>query len=149
MCQNCKKKCNLDIFCVYATNKNNSVCNRIIRQFIHCQHEEADTKIFVHIKHAIENDHIASASIYANDTDIIILAIAFFHELCSLGLSELWVSFGRGKSTVWYPIHIYANNIGVFKSKALLFFSCTQWMGHCFCFQEQRENFFSGMGDIS
>ena len=60
--------------------------------------------------------------IYANDTDIIILAIAFFHELCSLGLSELWVSFGRGKSTVWYQIHIYANNIGVFKSKALLFF---------------------------
>ena len=43
--------------------QNNSVCNKVIRQSIHCQHEEADTKIFVHIKHAIENDHIAFANL--------------------------------------------------------------------------------------
>ena len=107
---------------VYATVANSSICNKILRTPIQCTHEEADTRLFAHLKHAIQNDLIASASIHANDTDIIVLAIAFFHELCEMGLNELWVSFGRGRDTVWFPIHNYAKNLGPSKSKALLFF---------------------------
>ena len=75
-------------------------------------HEQADTRLFVHLKHAIQNDLIASASIHANDTDIVVLAIAFFHELFDIGLNELWVSFGRGRATVWFLIQNYAQNLG-------------------------------------
>ena len=39
-----------------------------------------------------------------------------------MGLRELWVAFGKGRDTVWYPIHKYANHLGQRKSKALLFF---------------------------
>ena len=106
----------------YATAANSSICNKIIRRPIECTHEEADTRLFVHLKHAIQTDSISSASIHANDSDIIILAIAFFHELCSIGLNELWVSFGKGRATVWLPIHDYAAKLGTSKSKSLLFF---------------------------
>ena len=35
----------------------------------------------MHLKHAILTDCISSVSIHANDSDILILAIAFYHEL--------------------------------------------------------------------
>ena len=106
----------------YATVANSTICNNIIRKPIECTHEEADTRLFVHLKHAIQKDSISSASIHANDSDIIILAIAFFNELFDIGLYELWVSFGRGRATVWFPIHDYATKLGTSKSKSLLFF---------------------------
>ena len=106
----------------YASCAHGSVCNKIIRAPIECTHEEADTRIFVHLLHAIQNDSISSASIHANDSDIVILAIAFYHELNSFGLQELWVSYGKGRTTVWLPIHKYSKKLGTSKSKSLLFF---------------------------
>ena len=47
----------------YATVANNSICNKIIRRPIECTHEEADTRLFGHLKHAIQTDSISSASI--------------------------------------------------------------------------------------
>ena len=98
----------------YATLGSSTVCNRIQRKPIRCNHEEGDTKIFVHLKHAIENDLIGTASIQANDTDIIILSVALFHDLFLVGLREGWVAFGKGRDTVWYPIHKYAIHHGHF-----------------------------------
>ena len=106
----------------YATLESSSICNRIIREPIMSTHEEADTRLFVHLKHAIQNDFISSASIHANDSDIIILAIALYNELSEMGLNQLWVSYGRGRGLVWFPIHRYANYLGISKSKSLLFF---------------------------
>ena len=71
---------------VYATKNSGTVCNKITRESISCSHEEADTRIFVHLKHAIETDMINSACILSNDSDIVILSIAFFEELKTLGL---------------------------------------------------------------
>ena len=107
---------------VYATIQSNSISNKAIRSPIKCTQEEADTRIFVHLKHSIERDFISRASIHANDTDIIVIAISLFHELNELGLEELWVSFGRGRTKLWYPIHRMAKHLGPMKSKALLFF---------------------------
>ena len=106
----------------YASVAHGSVCNKIVRAPIECTHEEADTRLFVHLKHAILTDCISSVSIHANDSDIVILATAFYHELNNIGLKELWVSYGRGRTTVWLPIHKYAKKLGAPKSKALLFF---------------------------
>ena len=61
---------------VYATIKDRSISNKIVRESIQCTHEEADSRIFVHLKHAIEKDCITTTSIHANDTDIIV--ISFF-----------------------------------------------------------------------
>ena len=42
---------------------------------ITCLHEEADTWMFVHLKHAIKKDFVNAACILANNTDIAIIAI--------------------------------------------------------------------------
>ena len=62
----------------YATIGDSSICNKVVRASIPCIHEEADTRIFVHLKHAVEKDCITTAAIHANDTDIFVLASAFF-----------------------------------------------------------------------
>ena len=64
---------------VYATIQNSSISNKVIRSPIHCTQEEADTIIFAHLKHSIERDFITRASIHANVTDIIVIAISLFH----------------------------------------------------------------------
>ena len=107
---------------VYATKNSGTVCNKITRESISCSHEEADTRIFVHLKHAIETDMINSACILSNDSDIVILSIAFFEELKTLGLEKLWVSFGTSKNRRWFPIHDLTTRLGPNKSKGLLFF---------------------------
>ena len=43
------------------------------------------------------------------DTDIVVVAIAFFHEL---PLSELWVAFGVGKHLRYVPVHVIASSMG-------------------------------------
>lgn len=53
------------------------------------------------------------------DTDVVVLAIATFHDLA---LSELWIAFGVGKHLRYVPVHVIASSIGQQKSKALLAF---------------------------
>ena len=107
---------------VYATLNASSVCNKIVRNTIVCTHEEADTRIFIHLKHAIQKDVIRTACILANDTDVIILAVSHFAQLKLLGLEQLWVSFGTGKRRRWIPVHDLCAHLGPEKSKGLLFF---------------------------
>ena len=53
------------VYCVekgtsYTTVANSSICNKIFRRPIECTHEEADTRLFVHLKHAIQRLNIKS-----------------------------------------------------------------------------------------
>ena len=107
---------------VYASINTSSVCNKIVRNEITCSHEEADTRMFVHLKHGIEKDFIKTACILANDTDVVAIAISFFCELKLLGLEQLWVSFGLGNKRRWIPIHTISSHLGPAKSKCILFF---------------------------
>ena len=43
-------------------------------------HEEADTKIFLHVKHAIAVG-FKTVMINANDTDVLVIAVATFAQL--------------------------------------------------------------------
>ena len=65
---------------VYITKKSSSVCNKIVRECISYYQEKADIRILTHLKHAIQVDMINSACVLANDTDIILLSIAFFQN---------------------------------------------------------------------
>jgi hypothetical protein len=62
-----------------------------------CQQEEADTRMMLHLHHNAEQ-----ATQRTVNTDVVILAIYHFHELC---LTELWVGFGSGKTFKEIPIH--------------------------------------------
>ena len=82
-----------------------------------CNHEEADTRIFVHIKSAAKRG-CKSALIISSDTDVVVLAVSLFK---TLGLEKLWIAFGKGKNLRWLPIHDIDHALGA-KSAALPFF---------------------------
>ena len=83
-----------------------------------CNHEEADTRLFLHALHCAQNGH-HRILIRSVDTDVVVLAIAIFH---ALSLDELWVAYGVKKHYRLIPTHTIANSLGENKAKALLFF---------------------------
>lgn len=83
-------------------------------------HEEADTRLFNLVNHAVIHGH-KTAFIRTVDTDIVVEAISVFQILNDRGLDELWIGVGRGNHRKDIPIHIVASNLGVPKSRALPF----------------------------
>jgi len=59
-----------------------------------CTHEEADTRILLHVEHAVHQG-LNKVSICTVDTDVVVLAILLAK---SLDISELWIAFGTGKN---------------------------------------------------
>ena len=80
----------------------------------HCNHAEADT----HLAHASSQGH-DKAFVRTVDSDIVVLAIAFYKQL---GLSELWIGFGSEKSYRDIPVHSIHAQLGPSKSLALPLF---------------------------
>ena len=88
-----------------------------------CNHSEADTRIVLHLAHAADQGH-RKAFVRAVDSDIVVLAVGFF--FARIGLAELWVGYGSGKTYRDVPIHKICSDLGPSKSLALpLFHSLT------------------------
>ena len=83
-----------------------------------CNHAKADTRIILHLAHASSQGH-DKAFVRAVDSDVVVPAIAFYKQL---GLSELWIGFGSGKSYRDIPIHSIHAQLGPSKSLALPLF---------------------------
>ena len=66
-----------------------------------CQHEEADTRMMLHLYHAAGQGH-SKAFLRTVDCDVVVLAINIFHQL---RLSALWIGYGIGKTCKDIPIH--------------------------------------------
>ena len=86
-----------------------------------CSHEEADTRIFVHARHAAIEGY-KSLMIEANDMDIVVIAISLMPSLAATGLEKMWVAFGKGEHRRWIPIHEPVSAIGPEKTSGMLFF---------------------------
>ena len=91
---------------VFVTRAENVVCNlRVdLNNLAPCNHEEADTRIFVHVRHSVEKGNKV-VLVKANDTDILVIAISVFSSLREIGLQKLWIEFGQGKNVRWIPVH--------------------------------------------
>ena len=72
----------------------------------------------VHVANAIGNGH-TSIIIRTADTDVAVLAVA---AVATLGLEELWVSYGTGKSRKVLRAPVFAKALGSSKSRCLAFF---------------------------
>ena len=83
-----------------------------------CEHEEADTRMMVHVADAVESGH-TSIVIRTVDTDVVVLAVSVVHKL---QVPELWIAFGTGKKIRYLPAHDYARALGAANSKALPIF---------------------------
>ena len=58
-----------------------------------CTHEEADTRVMVHLLHAVENGS-ANVEVRTVDTDIVVLLIGHFFNLHENHPNiDLWVAF--------------------------------------------------------
>ena len=83
-----------------------------------CNHSEADTRIFLHLAHAVHQGHKV-AYVRTVDSDVVVLAVRFFR---TLGLEQCWVGFGSGKSYRDIPIHNICVQLGPSKSLVLPLF---------------------------
>lgn len=107
---------------VVVTKEEDVVSNKAIPPDITpCIHEEADTRIFVHTI-SVTLQWIKSVIVKANDTDVVVIAVAVMPCLHDLGLDFMWVTFGNGAKVRWIPVHELVNAIGLLRSSAILFF---------------------------
>ena len=85
-----------------------------------CNHEEADTRVFLHATNMAENGH-QSVVILTVDTDVLVLGIPTFDKLRSF-VEELWLDFGAGKNRKFYLVHDIYEELGKSKAMGLSFF---------------------------
>ena len=109
---------------VFVTKKVDVLCNLQFNtdELMPCNHEEADTRIFLHVRQAVAAGGHKHVIIKANDTDILVIAVSMFPMLCEIGIEKLWISFGQGDNHRWIPVHDICQEIGMEKSKGILFF---------------------------
>ena len=83
-----------------------------------CNHEEADSRLFLNVRHATAQD-LKKVIIRTVDTDVVVLAVANVHNLQT---DALWVSFGVGKNQRFLDINAIASKLTREKCVALPFF---------------------------
>lgn len=83
-----------------------------------CNHEEADTRLLVHVADAVRAGH-TKVIIRTVDTDVVVIAVACCNHLTC---AELWLAFGAGKHLRYIPAHELCSAMGVNKSQALPIF---------------------------
>ena len=83
-----------------------------------CQHEEADSRIFVHAKDAT-TDGSKSIIIKANDTDVLVIAISVLPSLQEIGLEKMWLVFDQGAKGRWIPVYEVVSAIGLEKARGI------------------------------
>ncbi|MES9882214.1 MAG: hypothetical protein ABW185_15180 [Sedimenticola sp.] len=88
---------------VISTNKDTVLTNHQIdvSALKPCNHQEADTRMLLHLKHAASQGH-RKAFLKTVDSDVVVLAITNFNRL---SLDELWVVLGTGTNIKNFPIH--------------------------------------------
>ena len=86
-------------------------------------HEEADTRIVVHVLHAIQADQAKSVLVRTINADVIVILIGKFHHLRPIQLDlDLWVGFGTGGNFSFISINIICAGIGEARSRSLPMF---------------------------
>ncbi len=84
-----------------------------------CDHEEADTRLLVHLQDALQNNH-ANCLVRTVDTDVVVILIGKFHHLITLCQDvNIWVAFGTGKNFKYLHINTIYEDLGREKSMAL------------------------------
>ncbi|KAK6172823.1 hypothetical protein SNE40_016405 [Patella caerulea] len=82
-----------------------------------CNHEEADTRMLLHCKHAATQG-FKNILVVATDTDVVLLSIALAPYLDC----QLWLNFGHGAHKRYIPSHQIAEKLGLNISRGLLLF---------------------------
>ena len=108
---------------VIVTKEENALSNHTIRLegMSPCSHDEADTRIIVHARHAAQ-EGCKSLLVKASDTDILDIAISVMPTLQAIGLQQLWIAFVQGMNMRWIPAHELYRSIVHEKGRGITFF---------------------------
>jgi len=89
---------------VIVTQEEGVVCNHSIslEGLTHCNHEKADTRIFLHSKHA-SADGNKTIMIKASETDVLVIAVSVLPILQDIGVENVGRIWSRTKK--WIPIN--------------------------------------------
>ena len=88
-----------------------------------CNHEEADTRIFLHLVDAITRSEAGTFLIRTVDTDVVVLSV---YAASIYPLTKIYVAFGKGSSFRYIASHAIASTLGYEKCQCLpLFHSFT------------------------
>ena len=94
-----------------------------VSQLTPCNHEEADTRLFLHCRHAVMNG-LKSLMISTVDSDVVVLAVHYFEQL---QLNQLWIKFGVSKNKKFIAIHEMSTSLGPTICSGIPFFHA--WTG--------------------
>ena len=105
---------------IITTFRNEVLCNQNRQQanLSPCSHEEADTRIILHLADAAKSgyDRILLRTV---DIDVVVLAITYFYTVPA---SEIWIAFGTGKHFRNIGVHCIAKTLDPEKSSILPLF---------------------------
>lgn len=86
-----------------------------------CSHEEADTRIIVHVKHALFNG-MKNIEVRTVDTDVVVILTGHFPKLQNeTNLNDIYVLFGAGKHLRRYSLKAICSRLGEDKALSLPF----------------------------
>jgi len=113
---------------VYVTHGESVICLGLNSTAMpNCSHEEADTRIAVHLLHALEHG-MKTVKVRTADSDVVTILIgAFFDLILAQPSADIWVAFGTGKHFRFYSISAMCSSIGESRARALPVFHA--WSG--------------------
>ena len=107
---------------VFVTDGPFVLTNSTTQAMPQCDHEEADTRLVVHIADALKKG-LSTCLVCTVDTDVIVILIGKFPYLTAVNSdANIWVAFGVGKNFVFWYINTICSNLGEAKSITLPFF---------------------------
>lgn len=83
-----------------------------------CSHEEADTRLILHLWDAAHEGHV-NVMVKTSDTDVVVLILSKLHNI---PVGEVWISFGVGKHHRYIASHDIAATLGPAKAPAMAMF---------------------------
>ena len=87
-----------------------------------CNHEEADTRMLLHLQDALENG-ATTCLVRTVDTDVIVIIVGKFHYLRDQHTAaDVWIAFGTGRIFRYLHINAICNALGREKAIALPIF---------------------------
>lgn len=104
---------------IYITNGTTVISRGTSHVMSDCTHEEADSRIVVHIVHALQHG-AKTVQVRTVDTDVLVILVGHFFDLLQLQPDlELCVAFGVGKDFCFHNINTISQSLGERIARAL------------------------------
>ena len=94
-----------------------------------CNHEEADTRMLIHVQDALENG-ATTCLVHTVDTDVIVIIVGKLHLREQHPAADVWIAFGTGRNFKY--LHINAKCSGKRKGHSTTHFSLSYWLCYNF-----------------